>query len=252
MKIIETIKSTFTNTSNIKWIELEKIKIDSEFKSIFPQKEQDLQKILESLKNGYDPAFPVIVTKGVPDVPDGTLVEGHTRTEACKLANVPKLAYLEKTFKSRAEIIEFIYRTQMARRNLTEQEQYAYYEKMASLKKANGKNLKTDQQIADDLEISRRQIAKFKEVEKKAPNLLSSFKAGEISLNAAYTKMKSDESPVNSSKTAKVSKPSKKTYSDGYAAGIRYAIQEIGKGRTSDELLAELSEGDKDEYKASK
>ena len=242
--MMKNLKINWFKNEKIKWIELKRIKIDPEFKSIFPQKEQDLQKILESLKNGYDPAFPVILTKGVPDVPDGTLVEGHTRTEACRIANVDKLAYIEKSFNSRAEIIEFIYRTQMARRNLSEQEQFAYYEKMSSLKKANGKNLKTDQQIADDLEISRRQISKFKEVEKKAPKLLDSFKAGEISLNAAYNKMKSDESSDTSSKTTKASKPSKKTYSDGYVAGIRYAIQEIGKGRTTDELLAELSEGD--------
>ena len=241
---MKKLKIDWLRNEKIKWIELKRIKIDPEFKSIFPQKEQDLQKILDSLKNGYDPAFPVILTKGVPDVPDGTLVEGHTRTEACKIANVEKLAYIEKCFKNRAEIIEFIYRTQMARRNLTEQEQFAYYEKMAALKKANGKTLKTDQQIADDLEISRRQISKFKEVEKKAPKLLDSFKAGEITLNAAYNKMKSDELSDNSLKTSKKSKPSKKTYSDGYSAGVKYAIQEIEKGRTADELLAELSEGD--------
>lgn len=90
-------------------------------------------------------------------------MDGHTRLLSSKIAGIEKLAFLEKSFKSRADIISFIYRTQMARRNLTEQEQYAYYQKMAGLKKENGKQLKTDQQIADEFEISRRQISKLKE-----------------------------------------------------------------------------------------
>ena len=194
-----------------------------------------MQKIADSMQTsrGYDSTFPIIITKDVPGILNGTMVDGHSRLLAAKLVNIQKLAYIEKTFDDRADIISFIYRTQLSRRSLTEQEQYTYYQKMAGLKKENGKQLKTDQQIADELEISRRQISKFKEVERKSdPATLESFKAGKISLNAAYQKMKTKD---------KTKKLCKKTYEDGYAAGIEYAIQELSKGREANEILAELT-----------
>lgn len=244
MKIIDDVITRFLKTEKIRWIDISQVKVDEEFKSIFPQKEADVQKIAESMKTtkGYDATFPIILTKGVPGIPDKTIVDGHTRLLSSKIAGIKKLAFLEKSFKSRADIIAFIYRTQMARRNLTEQEQYAYFQKMAGLKKENGKQLKTDQQIADELEISRRQISNFKEVERKSdPATLESFKAGKISLNAAYQKMKTKD---------KTKKPCKKTYEDGYAAGIEYAIQELSKGREANEILAELTHEESHEQKS--
>lgn len=243
-KITQNVRGVL-NSSNkkIKWIDIDKINVDPEFKAIFPQKEADVQKIVESLKNGFDPAFPIILTKNVPGVPDGTNVDGHSRLEACQIANIHKLAYIEKSFVDREAIIEFIYQTQMARRNLTEQEQFSYYQKMAARKKDNGMQVKTDQQIADDLEISRRQITKFKEVEKKADSkTLEAFKSGQISLNAAYQKMKAEEVTANSNKQNPVSKPVNKTYENGYSDGLKYAIQEIEKGRSTSDLLSELRE----------
>ena len=245
MKIIDDVITMFQKSEKIRWIDISQIKVDEEFKSIFPQKEADVLKIAESMKTtkGYDPTFPIILTKGVPGVPDGTVVDGHSRLESSHLAGILKMAYLEKTFKNRADIIEFIYRTQMARRHLTEQEQYAYYQKMSGIKKENGKQLKTDQQIADELEISRRQISKFKEVEKKSdPETLESFKAGEITLNAAYQKMKTKESDCKITQPVTSSKPVRKTYKDGYSDGIKYAIHELANGKTTKELLAELSQ----------
>ncbi|MCR5766571.1 MAG: ParB/Srx family N-terminal domain-containing protein [Treponema sp.] len=247
MKIINDVITRFQKTEKIRWIDISQVKVDEEFKTIFPQKEADVQKIAESMKTtkGYDATFPIILTKGVPGIPDKTIVDGHTRLLSSKIAGIEKLAFLEKSFKSRADVIAFIYRTQMARRNLTEQEQYAYFQKMAGLKKENGKQLKTDQQIADELEISRRQISKFKEVEKKSDSeTLEAFKAGEITLNAAYQKMKTKESEGKKNQTDTSSKPVKKTYKDGYSEGIKYAIHELANGKTTQELLAELSEED--------
>ncbi|MCR4632334.1 MAG: ParB/Srx family N-terminal domain-containing protein [Treponema sp.] len=244
MKIIDNVITKFQKSEKIKWIDISQIKVDEEFKSIFPQKEADVQKIVESMKTtkGYDSTFPIILTKGVPGIPDKTIVDGHTRLLSSKIAGIEKLAFLEKSFKSRADIIAFIYRTQMARRNLTEQEQYAYFQKMAGLKKENGKQLKTDQQIADELELSRRQISKFKEVEKKSdPETLESFKAGEISLNAAYQKIKSKESETKKTQAPTVSRPAKKAYMDGYTDGIKYAIKELSNGKSAETLLTELA-----------
>ena len=111
MNFMHNIKSAFKTTDKIKWIDISQVKVDEEFKSIFPQKEADVQKIAESMKTtkGYDVTFPIILTKGVPGIPDKTIVDGHTRLLSSKIAGIEKLAFLEKSFKSRADIIAFIY-----------------------------------------------------------------------------------------------------------------------------------------------
>ncbi|MCR5765850.1 MAG: hypothetical protein K6G09_07745 [Treponema sp.] len=252
-KIITNIKSTVQSAiqsvseGKVKWIELDKIKIDSEFKNVFPQKESDVQKIKESMlqNNGFDPLFPIIVTKNVAGVPDFTTVDGHSRLEAVKAivlagqAEISKIPYIEKHFENRSEIISFIYRTQMARRNLTEQELYSYYVRLSSQTDENGKQLKTDTSIASELDISRRQLAKYKEVaSKSSPKVLNDFKSGNLSLNKAYTIMKAEESGHKHLK--KTVKTKKKSFDDGYTAGIRYAVDAISKGKTPEEVLSEL------------
>lgn len=251
-KITSKLKEVFSSmkTNKVSYIDIDKIIIDKEFESIFLQKEADVQKLKESMaKNNFDPNFPVILAKGVPEVDDKTIVEGHSRLKAARQLHINRIPYVEKQFSSREEIISFIYRIQVARRNLTEQEQLIYIQKMMAMKNENGKQLKTDQQIADDLDISRRQLAKLKELQRKSDSAaLESFMAGQISLNAAYNKMKSEEvseAKENTStfeKSNLTPKPAKKTYKEGYAAGIRYALQELSAGKTSEQLLSELAE----------
>ena len=251
---LETITSKFKEmfssmkTNKVSYIDIDRINVDKEFENIFIQKEADVEKLKESMsQNGYDPNFPVILAKGCPEVDDETIVEGHSRLKAARQLNIRRIPYVEKQFSSREEIISFIYRIQVSRRNLSEQEQLLYIQKMTAMKKENGKQLKTDQQIADELDISRRQLAKLKELQRKSDSAtLESFMAGQISLNAAYNKMKSEEvSEVteNASPSVKesiVPKTSKKTYHDGYTAGIRYALDSLANGKTSADLLAEL------------
>lgn len=254
---LETITSKFKEmfssmkTNKVSYIDIDKINVDKEFESIFLQKEADVQKLKDSMaKNGFDPNFPVILAKGVPEVDDKTIVEGHSRLKAARQLNITRIPYVEKQFSSREEIISFIYRIQVARRNLTEQEQLLYIQKMTAMKNENGKQVKTDQQIADDLDISRRQVSKLKEVQKKSDSAtLESFMAGQISLNAAYNKMKSEEvsedkedTTTSSVEANTIPKPPKKTYQDGYSAGIRYALQELSAGKTAEQLLSELAE----------
>lgn len=137
IKLKEVFSSKKTN--KVSYIDIDKINVDKEFESIFIQKEADVEKLKESIaNNGFDPNFPVILTKGVPEVDDGTIVEGHSRIKACRQLNIRRIPYVEKQFSSRDEIISFIYRIQVARRNLTEQEQLLYIQKMTAMKNENG------------------------------------------------------------------------------------------------------------------
>ena len=261
MKLLNNIKSkiqniiTVTGADKVHWIDINKIIIDPELKGIFLQKESDIKNIFESMKkNGFDPAHPIILSQ------DGTCVDGNTRYIAAQRCRIKKVAVIYRKFDSREQMIEAAYQAQLRRRNLTELEIYNAWSAFTKMTDANGKKAKSDQAIADELSISRRQVAKFKEVERKADkDTLESFKSGEITLNAAYTKIKADEvkevavetlpkeelpaeeqPSASTPNSPKASKTTKTPYQDGYFAGIRYALDSLANGKTSADLLAEL------------
>ena len=258
MKILNNIKSkiqnilTVTGSDKVHWIDINKIKIDPELKGIFVQKESDIKNISESMKkNGFDPAHPIILSQ------NGSCVDGNTRYIAAQRCRIKKVAVIYRKFDSREQMIEAAYQAQLRRRNLTELEIYNAWSALTKITDDNGKKAKSDQAIADELSISRRQVAKFKEVEKKADQeTLESFKAGTISLNAAYTKIKADEAEKvsveelpkeepaaeenPSESIPKAPKASTTSYHDGYTAGIKYALDSLANGKTSADLRAEL------------
>lgn len=94
-------------------------------------------------------------------------------------------------------MIEYAYNQQLHRRNLSEQKIFNAYKQLRELTNADGKKAKTDVQIAEELNISPRQIAKMKEVERKAsPEVMEAFTEGTISLNQAYNQMKEEIKPA--------------------------------------------------------
>ena len=256
-KFKTNVKSVFDslNNSKIKWIPLEQIIIDPEIKSIFIQKEKDIVNITDDIiHSGFDPAHPCVLTRSqrCPELND-ILADGHTRLEAARRAGITQIAVIYKGFNSREELIEYAYKQQLNRRNLSDQEIYNAYVLLSKMKKENGKLENTEQELANKLEISRRQVGKMKEVERKAsPEVFESFRSGELSLNKAYKKMKEETNP-DSSKTASTNIPNKgkvivtkkvkseKTYSDGFSEGIKYALHELANGKSAETLLAELT-----------
>ena len=187
----KTKASTIT-TDKIKWIAIDKITINPKIKSIFDQGETEITNICEDMKlNGYNAGNPATVSQ------DGVLVEGHTRYLAAQRAGLKKIAVVYKHFKSEEEMIEYAYNQQLHRRNLSEQKIFNAYKQLRELTNADGKKAKTDVQIAEELNISPRQIAKMKEVERKAsPEVMEAFTEGTISLNQAYNQMKEEIKPA--------------------------------------------------------
>lgn len=176
----------------IVWIELDKIRIDSEIKGLFNQNETEINNIATDMKShGFNPANPVTLSQ------DNILVEGHTRYLAAQKAGIKKIAVVYKHFASRLEMLEYAYKQQLHRRNLSEQEIFTSYKKLRELTNEDGKKAKTDVEIAEELHVSPRQLAKMKEVEKKAsPEIMEAFTGGTISLNQAYNQMKDDLKPA--------------------------------------------------------
>lgn len=196
MNFINTLmaktKASTITTDKIKWIAIDKITINPKIKSIFDQGETEITNICEDMKlNGYNAGTPATVSQ------DGVLVEGHTRYLAAQRAGLKKIAVVYKHFKSEEEMIEYAYNQQLHRRNLSEQKIFNAYKQLRELTNADGKKAKTDVQIAEELNISPRQIAKMKEVERKAsPEVMEAFTEGTISLNQAYNQMKEEIKPA--------------------------------------------------------
>lgn len=253
MKLLKNIKSkiqniiTITGSDKIHWVDIDKIKIDPELKGIFVQRESEIQNISESMRtSGFDPAHPLILSE------DYDCVDGNTRYISARRCGLKKVAVVFRRFENREQMLEAAYQAQLRRRNLSEIEIYNAWSALTKITDSNGKKAKSDQVIANELSISRRQVAKFKEVEKKADlETLNSFKSGEITLNAAYTKIKADKVKEvsnengtavenSSASTSKTSKSPKSSYQDGYSAGIRYALDSLANGKTPDDLRAEL------------
>lgn len=179
------------NTDKIRWIQMEKITIDSEIKAIFNQDETEIFNISEDMKvNGYNAGNPVTLSQ------NNILVEGHTRYIAAQRAGLKKLAAVTKHFNSKQEMLEYAYKQQLHRRNLSEQDIFNAYKKLREITNSEGKKAKTDVEIAEELHISPRQISKMKEVERKASSeIMSAFNEGSISLNQAYNQMKEELKP---------------------------------------------------------
>lgn len=194
-----------TSTDKIKWIPIEKIVIDPELKGIFKQEEKEIVNIAEDMKvNGYNPANPITLSQY------NINVDGHTRYLAAKRAGLTKVAVIYKHFDSRQEMLSYAYGQQLNRRNLSDSELFMSYQKLKALTDENGKKAKTDVEIAEQLQISPRQVAKMKEVEKKAsPETMEKIKAGETTVNKVYNEIKALEKPELEKKEEKAVQPKK-------------------------------------------
>lgn len=257
MDFINNIKSVFQTTDKIKWVDIDKIIIDKEIEGIFVQKETEIQNIATNMsEKGFNPAHPIILahSKEHPELNDIN-ADGHTRYKAAKRAGLSKVAIIYKEFADREELLKFVYEQQLLRRNLTEQEIFNAWQAMNRLTNENGKKAKSDAVIANELQISRRQVCKMKEVEKKAtPEVLEGIKSGEITVNKAYTQIKREEAkteksaaPVSDSdeKFTKGSLESKKVspdYLKAYEDGWIYVFESLRCGKSPKELQNELAE----------
>lgn len=259
MDFINNIKSILQPTDKIKWMDINKIIIDPEFEGIFIQKENEIANICENMQDkGFDPAHPIILahSKEHPELNDIN-ADGHTRYKAARRVGLTKVAIIYKEFANREELLKFVYEQQLLRRNLSENEIFNAWAALNRLTNANGKKAKSDTEIAEGLQISRRQVAKMKEVEKKAtPEVLESIKSGELTVNKAYTQIKQEESKTDESSTPAIeareknkdvpkSESTKFTNTDylkGYAEGWMYVFESLRCGKSPKELQAELAE----------
>jgi phage N-6-adenine-methyltransferase len=191
------------------------IQIDSEFKNLIPPLSSEERQGLESslLKEGCRDA---LVLWGE------ILVDGHNRYEICTQHDIP-FKTVQREFKSRDEVIEWIILNQFGRRNLPAHERArlalrlkpviadrAKENKVEAANKMNvnvGNNVSTEicenvkpidtqKELAKIAGVSHDTIAKVERIEEEAPEpVVTASRQGQISVNAAYqvTKLEQEE-----------------------------------------------------------
>ena len=190
--IAEKIKTAATSAKADKMImvSVEKLHFDKDYKAVFKQEEDKVQRIADDMKaNGFDKSQPIIVDK------DFSILDGNSRFMACEIAGITKVPVIIKEFDSKKDALLYELNLQMNRRNIKEDSVLIEtYNTLASITDENGNKLFTDVEIAEKLGVSPRQISKAKEVDLKASDeIKEALSSGEITLNKAYNQMKDEE-----------------------------------------------------------
>ena len=171
-------------------LSIEKLHFDEDYKAVFKQEEDKVQRIAEDMKaNGFDKSQPIILDENY------AILDGNSRYMACQIAGITKVPVIIKKFESKKEALLYALGLQMNRRNIADESILIdTYNKLAAMKDEEGNKLFTDVEIAEKLRVSPRQISKAKEVDLKATDeIKAALRAGEISLHKAYTTMKEEK-----------------------------------------------------------
>ena len=171
-------------------VSIEKLHFDEDYKAVFKQEEDKVQRIAEDMKaNGFDKSQPIILDENY------AILDGNSRYMACQIAGITKVPVIIKKFESKKEALLYALGLQLNRRNIADESILIdTYNKLAAMKDEEGNKLFTDVEIAEKLRVSPRQISKAKEVDLKATDeIKAALRAGEISLHKAYTTMKEEK-----------------------------------------------------------
>lgn len=194
MNFINNILNKAANAVNtedkIFTVSIEKLHFDEDYKAVFKQEDDKVQRIAEDMKaNGFDKFQPIILDENY------AILDGNSRFMACQIAGIKKVPVILKKFASKKEALLYALNLQMNRRNIADESILIdTYNRLAAMTDEEGNKLFTDVEIAEKLRVSPRQISKAKEVDLKATDeIKAALRAGEISLHKAYTTMKEEK-----------------------------------------------------------
>lgn len=151
-----------------------------ELRDIFQRDNNIMEYITEQIKQGYDPAEPIVYWQH-----DGEkiVVDGNTRFECTKRAGKLKILAIEKEFDDLEQAIAYAKHRQV-RRNLSDQQVYM----IANIKLENVRGTGRDvEKKAEMTGLSPSTIQHAKTIENKATEeVKAAVKKGEMSINEAY------------------------------------------------------------------
>lgn len=273
--IISMVKDITQKISEKKTLKIRDIVLIPEFQKLLVMEEDVLEKMKQSMKEeGFKSGHEIHIWKRGKEY---ILIDGHTRKTAWESLGNKTIPCIIHNFASLEEAKTFAIKEQINRRNLSGQ---ALLDAVANFNFEKGKGHtsgekgKASEIIAKQIGVSTKTVEKTRVVLKEAtPEQLEAIKKDELSMNQVfnqirekrkeeYSEKESDVSASTEPKTkaeakadAKTEKPkakqkaektsskptSKSKTDEAFAKGVRYAISEIRKGISLEDLEKSLS-----------
>ena len=276
--IISMVKDTTQKISEKKTLKIKDIVLIPEFQKLLVMEEDVLEKMKQSMKEeGFKSGHEIHIWKRGKEY---ILIDGHTRKTAWESLGNKTIPCIIHNFASLEEAKTFAIKEQINRRNLSGQallDAVANFNFEKGKGNVVGEKGKASEIIAKKIGVSPKTVEKTRCVLKEAtPEQLEAIKKDEISMNQVYKQIQDKKRPkpepkaeekVEEKPTASTSsesepkaevnvdeakakpaakKSSAKTASksktdDAFAKGVRYAISEIRKGISLEDLEKSLS-----------
>ena len=273
--IISMVKDTTQKIGEKKTLKIKDIVLIPEFQKLLVMEEDVLEKMKQSMKEeGFKSGHEIHIWKHGKEY---ILIDGHTRRCAWASLGNKTIPCIIHNFADIEEAKTFAIKEQINRRNLSGQ---ALLDAVANFNFEKGKGHtsgekgKASEIIAKQIGVSTKTVEKTRVVLKEAtPEQLEAIKKDELSMNQVFnqirekrkkesaekesdvsksTKSESKEENKTEAKTekpkakAKTEKQSAKAASklkteEAFAKGVRYAISEIRKGISLEDLEKSLS-----------
>ena len=208
---------------------------------------------LESIKTS-GVIEPIIVS-----APDFTIVSGHQRVRACKKLGIKQVAVEERTFESEDEILKQLIETNIRQRGVGNTNAVKLGRCIKELERIygikNGNNQHTDRvshneqpttqkDLAEQLDISKAQLNRYKSLADLIPELQSAVESGQITATTAMGFVKK-LSPEEQKKLAESISGQDKVSSkevEKYVSEIRRLSEENKKLHDDNKILARRAE----------
>ena len=273
--IISMVKDTTQKISEKKTLKIKDIVLIPEFQKLLVMEEDVLEKMKQSMKEeGFKSGHEIHIWKRGKEY---ILIDGHTRKTAWESLGNKTIPCIIHNFASLEEAKTFAIKEQINRRILSGQ---ALLDAVANFNFEKGKGHtsgekgKASEIIAKQIGVSTKTVEKTRVVLKEAtPEQLEAIKKDELSMNQVFNQIREKRKEENSEKECDVSastepetnaeakadaktekpkakrkaektssKPTSKSKTDeAFAKGVRYAISEIRKGISLEDLEKSLS-----------
>ena len=254
----------FVSSEEVSMLDPTIIKTASPFKDLFPVREAELDRVVESMKaDGYDSAHPIILWAGH----NVTVIDGHTRLAAAKKLLFAQIPVIHKEFKDEAEALEYAIKSQRNRRNLTDADLLRCVTELDKRMKEGrpGKtatnlavNGRSSENTAKLLGTSRGKVEKIRTINDHASDAVKeAVKSGKLSVNKAYNETQDSRKQEQFETEEDLMLARQTTLQDSICGLIRNRIQREMKKypgspfseEASSEMLQAIIETIKNEFK---
>ncbi|MBR4790514.1 MAG: ParB/RepB/Spo0J family partition protein [Treponema sp.] len=273
--IISMVKDTTQKITEKKTLKIKDIVLIPEFQKLLVMEEDVLEKMKQSMKEeGFKSGHEIHIWKRGKEY---ILIDGHTRKTAWESLGNKTIPCIIHNFASLEEAKTFAIKEQINRRNLSGQ---ALLDAVANFNFEKGKGHtsgekgKASEIIAKQIGVSTKTVEKTRVVLKEAtPEQLEAIKKDELSMNQVFNQIREKRKEENSEKEGDVSEStetetkaeaktevktektkaksktekqsakaaSKSKTDEAFAKGVRYAISEIRKGISLEDLEKSLT-----------